>query len=138
MPTSFARRTSFVAALAAAFLAFGPFASTAHAQGDKVYALAELQTPPKLRSTSTAARLISESYPEDLKSRGIGGMVEVQFIVDETGKVVDGSIEVLDATQTQLGAAAKKVAAKLEFQPGKAGGAAVKTQVVLPIIYKAN
>jgi periplasmic protein TonB len=65
-------------------------------------------------------------------------MVEVQFVVDEKGKVVAESIEVLDATQTQLGAAAKRVAARLEFQPGKAGGAAVKSKVVLPIVYKAN
>jgi periplasmic protein TonB len=45
---------------------------------------------------------------------------------------------VLDATHSQLGEAAKKVAPRLEFQPGKAGGAAVKSKVVLPIIYKPN
>ncbi len=138
MPQSFVRRSSFIAALAVAVFSFGPMASTAQAQDDKVYALADLQTPPKLKSAATAARLISESYPADLKNRGVGGMVQVEFVVDAEGKVEAGSVKVLDATQTQLGEAAKGVAGKLVFNPGKAAGAAVKTKVVLPIVYKAN
>jgi periplasmic protein TonB len=134
---SFVRQPWMAAAAVATLLAVGPFTSTAEAQ-DKVYAIAELQTPPKLRSTADAGRFISESYPEELKRRGQGGMVEVQFVVDEKGKVDPASVEVLDATHSQLGEAAKKVAPRLEFQPGKAGGAAVKSKVVLPIIYKPN
>jgi protein TonB len=63
-------------------------------------------------------------------------MVELQFVVDAKGKVDPASVEVVDATQTALGDAAKKVAAKLAFQPGKVNGNPVKTKVVLPIIYK--
>jgi TonB family protein len=120
----------------ATLLCAGPFARPAAAQDDKVYPIAELTNPPKLASAVQAARLISESYPADLKSRGVGGMVELQFVVDSKGKVEAGSVEVVDATQTALGEAAKKVVAKLDFQPGKLNGAAVKTKVVLPIIYK--
>jgi len=137
MQHSFVRRPWLVAVAVATVLSVGPFASTAEAQ-DKVYAIAELQSPPKLRSTADAGRFIAESYPEELKRRGQGGMVEVQFVVDEKGKVDPTSVEVLDATHSQLGEAAKKVAPRLEFQPGKAGGAAVKSKVVLPIIYKPN
>jgi protein TonB len=136
MMPSFFRRPAFLVAALAAALSLAP-AATAQAQ-DRVYALAELEAPPKLRSTAEAGRLISESYPEELKRRGVGGMVEVQFIVDASGKVDPSSIEVLDATNTQLGEAAKKVAARLAFQPGKAGGAAVKSKVVLPVVYKPN
>jgi len=139
MSKSLVRRTSLVVALAAvAALAIGPLAPTAHAQDDTVYALAELQSPPKLRSTLQASRAIDRSYPDDLRKRGVGGMVEIQFVVDAQGRVMAETIEVLDATQSQLGEAVKKVAAKLEFQPGKAGGVAVKCKVVLPIIYKDN
>ena len=134
MSKSLVRRTSLVVALAVAALAIGPLASTAQAQDDKVYALAELQSPPKLRSTLQASRAIDESYPDDLRKRGVGGIVEIQFVVDAQGRVMAETIEVLDATRSQLGAAAKKVAVKLEFQPGKA----VKCKVVLPIIYKAS
>jgi periplasmic protein TonB len=121
---------------AIAVMAIGPLAATAQAQDDKVYAIADVQSPPKLSSAVTAARLIQESYPADLKSRGVGGMVELQFVVDAKGKVDPASVEVVDATQTALGEAAKKVVSRLDFSPGKLNGAGVKTRVVLPIIYK--
>jgi periplasmic protein TonB len=125
-----------VVPVVATLLLAGPFASTAAAQDDKVYPMSELTNPPKLSSTTLAARLIQESYPADLKSRGVGGMVELQFVVDSKGKVEPASVQVVDATQTALGEAAKKVVSKLEFNPGKLNGSAVKTKVVLPIIYK--
>jgi hypothetical protein len=61
---SFVRRPWLAAAAVATVLSVGPFASTAEAQADKVYAIAELQTPPKLRSTADAGRYISESSSE--------------------------------------------------------------------------
>lgn len=118
-----------------ALLFAGPLAQSAAAQ-DKVYEMSEVQSAPKLSSATMAARLIQESYPEDLKRRGVGGMVELAFVVDAKGKVDPASVVVNDATQTALGEAAKKVISRLDFQPGKMNGAGVKTKVVLPIIYK--
>jgi periplasmic protein TonB len=117
-------------------LFLGPLAATAQAQSDKVYSIADVQSPPKLSSSATAARLIQESYPSDLKNRGVGGMVELQFIVDDKGKVDPGTVEVVDATQTALGEAAKKVVSKLDFNPAKVNGTPVRVKVTLPIIYK--
>lgn len=114
----------------------GPFARSAAAQEDKVYPISELSNPPKLTSTVLAARLIHESYPVELRSRGVGGMVELQFIVDAKGKVDPSSVEIVDATQTALGEAAKRVVTRLDFSPGKLNGTSVRTKVVLPIIYK--
>lgn len=119
-----------------AALFVGPLAATAHAQSDKVYAIADVQAPPKLSSSANAARLIQDSYPADLKSRGVGGMVELQFVVDDKGKVDPGTVEVVDATQTALGEAAKKVVTKLDFNPAKVNGTPVRVKVTLPIIYK--
>lgn len=123
---------------AVAVMFAGPLAGTAVAQANKVYELSELSSPPKLASSVNTARLIQESYPADLKSRGVGGMVEVEFVVDAEGKVDPASVQVVDATQTALGEAAKKVVPKLDFNPGKLNGSAVKTKVVLPIVYKAK
>jgi protein TonB len=127
---------ALLTATTAFLLAAGPLATRAHAQDDKVYGISELSNPPKL-STATAARLIQESYPEDLKRKRVGGMVELQLVVDAQGNVVAGSVEVVDATQTALAEAAKKVAARFTFEPGKLNGTKVKTKVVLPIVYKA-
>lgn len=117
-------------------LATGPMASALHAQDEKVYTIAELSNPPKLTSTTTAARLIQDSYPEELKRKKVGGLVELQFVVDAQGNVVAGSVEIVDATQSELGEAAKKMASRLTFEPGKFNGAKVKSKVVLPIVYK--
>ncbi len=133
MSLSLIRRGLVPAVLALLFA--GPLASSAAAQ-DKVYEMSEVQSAPKLASATMAARLIQESYPEELKRRGVGGMVELAFVVDAKGKVDPASVQVTDATQTALGEAAKKVVSRLDFSPGKMNGASVKTKVVLPIIYK--
>lgn len=117
-------------------LATGPMASILHAQDEKVYTIAELSNPPKLTSTISAAKLIQDSYPEELKRKKVGGLVELQFVVDAQGNVVAGSVEIVDATQSELGEAAKKMASRLTFEPGKFNGAKVKSKVVLPIVYK--
>ena len=127
-------RHSVVPALAALMLVT-PF-TAAQAQDDKVYAISDVQAPPKLSSTAVAARLIQDSYPADLRNRGVGGMVELQFVVDAKGKVDPSSVEVVDATQTALGEAARKVVTKLDFNPAKVNGTPVKVKVTLPIIYK--
>jgi protein TonB len=132
----FSLRPLRLSAAAAALAVIGPFAATAEAQSDKVYAISDVQAPPKLSSTATAARLIQDSYPADLKNRGVGGMVELQFVVDDKGKVDPGTVEVVDATQTALGEAAKKVVARLDFNPAKVNGTPVRVKVTLPIIYK--
>jgi TonB family protein len=110
-------------------------AASAAAQ-DKVYTLAEVNTPPKLAAPSAAMRAIQSSYPSHLKSNGVAGEVEVQFVVAPTGKVESGSVEVLDASSAEFGPAAKTAVEKLEFTPAKVGNAAVRARVVLPISYR--
>lgn len=128
-------RFAIIPLVAAVFFA-SPLVSVAKAQDEKTYAMADVQAPPKLSSATVAARIIQDSYPADLKSRGVGGMVELQFVVDAKGKVDPSSVEVVDATQTALGEAAKKVVTKLDFNPAKVNGTPVRVKVTLPIIYK--
>ena len=124
-------------AVLALALAIGPVAGTAAAQDEKIYNIAELTNPPKISSTVAATKVIQESYPEDLKRRKVGGLVELQFVVDAQGNVVAGTVEIVDATQTALGEAAKKAVTRFTFEPGKLNGNKVKSKVVLPIVYKA-
>ena len=133
---SMSRKRFLALALFGAVAALPLFPGRATAQEGKVYLMSEVQSQPKLSSVTLAARLILESYPADLKSRGVGGLVELQFVVDEKGKVEAASVEIVDATQTTLAEAAKKVVSRLDFTPGKMNGAGVRTKVVLPILYK--
>ena len=71
-----------------------------------------------------------------LKKTGVAGQAQVQFVVDASGKVEPASVEVVLASQPAFAAAAKEIAPRIEFTPGKAKGQAVRTRVLLPIQYK--
>ena len=124
----------------AAVIGFGALAvpGEAAAQAADVYGSEALTTPPKIMSMSKTASLMSQSYPSRLKSAGIGGTVQVQFIVGVDGKVEPGSIEVVASTVGALAEAAKQVAEKMEFSPGKVNDAPVRARVVLPLVYQAK
>ncbi|MDZ7629759.1 MAG: energy transducer TonB [Gemmatimonadaceae bacterium] len=113
--------------------------ATAQAQdASRTYTLAEVETKPSLASVTSFQRIVSEGYPEDLKRRRMGGIAEIAFVVDATGKVEPSSVEVVDATQPAFGEAAKKALMMAGFKPGKVGGNPVRTKVSLPIVYRAQ
>ena len=122
-------------AFAASIVAIVPAAAQAQ---DRVYGTEELTTKPKVASMQKTAQLVQRSYPDKLKSAGVDGTVQVQFVVGTDGKVEEGSVEVVAATVPALGDAAREVASKLEFQPGKVNDAPVRARVLLPIVYKAR
>ena len=122
-------------ALAGALVAAIPALAAAQ---DKVHDAAELTVRPKIASMSRTAQLVQQSYPARLKSAGVDGTVQVQFVVGPDGKVEASSVEVLAASVPALGDAARTVVSKLEFQPGRLNDAPVRSRVLLPIVYKAR
>lgn len=133
--TDAARGLMIRIALAASVVIVAPAAIQAQ---DRVYTVEELTTKPKVASMTRTAQLVQRSYPDKLKSAGVDGTVQVQFVVGPDGKVEPGSIEVVAATVPALGDAAREVAGKIEFQPGKVNDAPVRARVLLPIVYKAR
>lgn len=122
-------------ALAALF--FAAAAPTAHAQSaDAIYSGGDLDQPPKLANPTKTARIVAQSYPANLKRMGVAGQAQVQFVVDANGKVEPESVEVVLASTPAFGDAAKEVVPQIEFHPGKAKGQAVRSRVLLPIMYK--
>ncbi len=128
-------RYSMVAVAAAALTALTPVAARAQ-DAARTYELSEVETKPSLASITAFQRIVSEGYPEDLKKRRMGGIAEVAFVVDATGKVEPSSVEVVDATQPAFGEAAKRALLLAGFKPGKVSGNAVRTKVSLPIVYR--
>ncbi len=132
MTNSFLTRGGAVAALVACLLAVG--ADRAEAQdANRVYTLAEVSSPPKLKSENAAANAINRSYPNGLRS--VGGRVQLRFVVKPDGKVDPATIEVMAASATQLGEAATEAVQQLDFQPAQLNGVPVNTMVVFPITY---
>ncbi len=134
-------RQSLFVALAAATLSLAPHAAFAQNGGgaqsaSPVYADADVDTPPRLANPTRTARLVADSYPSEMRRSGVSGQAQVQFVVDTTGKVEPESIEVVLASGPAFAIAARSVAPKFEFTPGRANGQRVRTRVILPIQYK--
>ncbi|MHB0949398.1 MAG: energy transducer TonB [Gemmatimonadaceae bacterium] len=110
-----------------------------HAQSaEGIFELDDLTKQPKLAAPAAAAGLIARAYPSALRAAGVGGMVQLAFIVDTAGKVEKNSVEVLVASAPALGQAARSVAERLDFMPGEVNGKAVRARVVLPLTFKAR
>lgn len=105
---------------------------------EALYSPAELSTLPKIAAPGKVKSLIERTYPPEMKNRGIGGRVQVQFVVGVDGKVEPTSIKVMATTAPALADAAIEVAKLLEFNPGQKDGKAVRSQVLLPIVYSTN
>lgn len=101
-----------------------------------IVAQSDLDTPPRLASQEMTARILARSYPPALKRRGITGNVELEFVVDESGRVEGPSVKVVESTNPELADAAKSAIEEIRFRPAQAGGKAVRTVVTLPIAYK--
>jgi protein TonB len=135
MFTSSVRPFHRLASAAAAAIALAAAPRLAAAQ-EEVYGGGDLSSPPKLLSAAATARLVARSFPEEMRKAGSGGTVQLQFVIGRDGKVEPGSVEVLQTPAPALGEAAKGVAEKMQFVPGKKDGSAVRARVQLPIIYK--
>jgi protein TonB len=136
MHTSSDRRFRRLTSAAAVAFALCAAPRLAAAQGEVVYGGEDLTSPPKLVSSAAAARLVARSFPEEMRRAGTGGTVQLQFVIGKDGKVEPSSIEVVDTPAPALGAAAKTVAEKMQFVPGKKDGTTVRARVQLPIVYK--
>ena len=123
----------FALTTAAALLAMP---TTLRAQdANKIYDLSEVDVMPKLTSQQYFARIMADAYPANLKKAGVGGAVQMEFVVFASGKVDASTIDVMSSVPA-LADAAKLVAPKLEFLPAKVKGTAVKSRVVLPLVFK--
>jgi protein TonB len=76
------------------------------------------------------------TYPEEAKKNGIQGKVFVTAIIDETGKVMETSIE--KGIGSGCDEVAEKAIAQTSFTPGLLDGKKVKVRVVIPIMFKLN
>jgi TonB family protein len=103
---------------------------------DRVYGATELTTPVRVKNPSAAAAAVDRSYPSGLRS--VGGRVQLQFVVEPNGRVDSKSIEVLVATATQLGEAARRAVQQIEFHPGEVNGVKVRALVQFPVTYAAQ
>jgi TonB family protein len=102
---------------------------TLHIQGD-VYRLEDLQERPRLASAPTP------TYPAPLLLSRISGRVVVEAIIDTTGRVLEGTMRVIEASDARFNQAAKDYVEAARFTPGRIAGRAVRVRLQVPVEFK--
>jgi TonB family protein len=105
---------------------------------ERVFPPEELTELPRIARNADAVAVINEEYPKELKAAHIGGRVQVRMILNADGTVDASSVQIVAATNEQLGDAAARAVKRMQFAPGKAKGKAVRTVVILPLKFGNN
>jgi protein TonB len=74
-------------------------------------------------------------YPEMLKQAMVQGEVQVQFVIDTTGRADMSTLKILKSTHDQFTKAVRDVLPKMRFLPAEVGGRKVKQFVQLPFTF---
>mgnify|MGYP001821999590 CR=1 FL=1 len=92
---------------------------------------------PDITNRAQVARALEETYPAELKERGIGGTVQVWFFIQETGRV--GKTQVNETSgYPALDEAALTVGNVIEFTPAMNRDKAVPVWISLPITFATS
>ena len=85
------------------------------------------------RRTRTASGSATPQYPETLRSAGIEGEVDAQFVVDTTGRAM--SLEIKKSTNDLFAAAVRAALPRMRFYPAEIGGKKVRQLVQQPFTF---
>jgi protein TonB len=77
-------------------------------------------------------------YPDALRSSGVEGEVQAQFVVDENGKAETGTFKVLKATNDLFANAVRSALPNMRFYPAEVGGKHVKQLVQQSFQFKLD
>lgn len=75
-------------------------------------------------------------YPDALQRTGVEGRVEVEFVVDERGRVDMKSVRVIDSTHELFTRAVRNALGGMRFSPARINGVAVRQFVRLPVVFQ--
>jgi protein TonB len=78
------------------------------------------------------------AYPETLRSAGIEGKVVVEFVVDERGEPLQGSIRVVQSDNDLFADAVRVALGRMRFTPAEVGGKKVSQLVQMPFVFTLN
>ncbi|HEU0302287.1 MAG TPA: TonB family protein [Longimicrobium sp.] len=99
---------------------------------DHVPSALDVEEQPVLNRDGLA-RALERHYPAVLRDSRVGGRVVIELIVNEDGRVRDGSARVLDASHPAFGEAALRAVDRFRFRPARMAGVPVPVRVTIPI-----
>lgn len=98
---------------------------------EDIYEFEELDEKPQLMEP------VAPEYPEEARKKGLTGMVVVEVVLNEAGKVEEAQVK-KSTGYFLLDEAAKTAAMKFEFLPAKKDGEAVKCKMKIPFKFELD
>lgn len=99
-------------------------------QVDSVYEVYLVEIMPEI------TEMARPSYPPVAMQAGIEGRVVVQVVIDEKGRVIPGTEQILASTNEVFNEPALEAARACTFKPGQMGDRAVKVRVNIPFAFR--
>lgn len=93
---------------------------------------------PSLQNAAEMQRVLQRLYPSTLRDAGISGQTMLKFVIDTSGRVEDGSVEVVNTSHEGFAGASVQAADKFKFRPAKIGGRPVRVSITMPITWTLN
>lgn len=106
-------------------------AQQAPADSVRVYELVQVDELPRPQNVPELVAALQEAYPPELRAAGIGGTVELSFVVGADGST--GSVRVLNASDSAFIAPSLQALSVLRFTPAQVGGRPVAVRVEQPL-----
>jgi outer membrane biosynthesis protein TonB len=88
---------------------------------DNAYSVVEVDSAAVRDSTSAAP-----AYPQVMMAKGIEGFAAMRFVVDSTGLIDMGTVELLQGTHPEFVHAVREAMPHMRFRPAKMGALAVR------------
>jgi len=97
-----------------------------------------VEEQPRIVNTAAVQRNLTREYPSELRQMGLTGTVMLRFRVRADGTVEPASMEVVSATDTRFGEAARRVALTMRFRPARLDRQPVAVWVTLPVNFNLS
>ena len=99
----------------------------------RVYDLHEVETLPRPQNAAEFATVLQHAYPAHLRQSGVGGTVQVAFVVGTDGQPRD--VRVVSTSDSSFSAPTVQVVSLLRFSPAQVQGRPAAVQVEQPIVW---
>jgi TonB family protein len=106
------------------------------ADSARVYDLHEVEVLPRPQNVADFTAALHSAYPAHLRDAGVGGTVQVAFIVGLDG--VPGDVRVISTPDSSFSAPSVQAVSLLRFTPAQVQGRPVAVRVEQPITWRAE
>lgn len=104
---------------------------TPQADSARVYELVQVEALPRPLNVPELVAALQQAYPPELHAAGVGGTVELSFVVGADGST--GAARVLSASDSAFIAPSLQALSVLRFAPAQVGGRPVAVRVQQPL-----